>query len=69
MKAAKRTPQTWQMNPDKLDADEVQFWANGVMVSGMMPKTRAAEMIRAGRAFVMTGQAVGALDSNGYCNS
>ena len=55
------TPADWQRNPDSIDTDKVQFWREGIMITAMMSKTTAQELVKDGKAFVMTGQAIGAL--------
>jgi len=67
-KAPAYKPQGWQLDPQKLDSDKVQLWRNGVM-AGVISKMDAQEMVRQGRAFVVTGQAIGALTPEGMSNA
>lgn len=58
-------PSGWQLDPEQIKTDKVQFWRHGVLVSGYFSKERAKEMVRAKTAFVMSDQAIGALASDG----
>lgn len=68
-KAERGTPQDWQKLPQNILTERVQFWRNGVMVSGDMAKGEAQRLVATGAAFVMSEQAVGALDAHGRYNS
>ena len=57
-----RTPKAWQKDYRNIDTGYVQFWSNGIMVTARMIKTDAIELVRSGKAFVITGQAIGMLD-------
>lgn len=55
-------PAEWQKNPDNVTTETVQYWSwGGSMLTAQMSNAVAREHIRAGRAFVITGQAIGAL--------
>ena len=64
MKNAKKyeyRPQGWQLDPSHIDSKKVQFWKNGIMVTAQMEKIAAQELVSNGNAFVITGQAIGAM--------
>lgn len=46
---------------DMLDTNKVQFWKNGVMMTAQLPLEEAKKMVREGKAFVITAQAIGAM--------
>ena len=46
---------------DKIETARVQYWRNGVMLTAQMTREQAQELVTAGEAFVITGQAVGAI--------
>jgi len=60
-----------QLNPENIHTDSVnvQYWRNGVMITAMMSIENARESIKAIRAFVITSQAVGSIDEEGFLNS
>lgn len=63
MKTAKQhTPLTWQLDPNQLETEQVQVW--GETMRGLVPLETAREMVSRGSHFVMTGQAIGAIDSD-----
>jgi hypothetical protein len=62
-------PLPWQKDPSYLDAPKVQFWREGVMTSAMMPLQVAKEQVSLGIAFVISSQAIGALNEKGEYNS
>ena len=51
-----------QLDPAFVVTDRVQLWRNGVLLS-VLSYEEAEEMVRDGRAFVICGQAIGALRS------
>ena len=55
------TPQAWQTDPNQVQSERVQFWSDGVMVTAQMPLEAARARIDGGRAFVINGQAIGAM--------
>ena len=61
-------PTEQQMNPSRVETATVQFWRNGVMATAQMTRETARQMVREGQAFVISGQAVGAME-NGFSNS
>jgi len=61
-------PTPEQLNPSRLETSEVQFWYNGVMM-GLLSLEEAQEKVRNGEAFVITSQAIGALNPDGSSNS
>ncbi len=54
----KYIPKDWQMNPDNIDVEQVQYWRNGVMLTGQMTSETAKQLVREKKAFVCTGQAI-----------
>ena len=62
------TPRPDQTNPENVTSGNVQFWSNGVMRTAQMTRETAREMVASGEAFVISAQAVGALQ-NGQRNS
>ena len=61
---AKRTTKTnkpvaWQTNPAYITTDMVQYWLRGSFVK--VTKAEAITKINQGKAFVISGQAIGAL--------
>lgn len=60
-----RKPAEWQMNPENIQTKTVQFWRKGVMVTAMTTNEQAKQMVREGRAFVISSQAIGALTEDG----
>lgn len=62
---ARWTAQSWQTDPDSLETEKVQFWKGGTMMTAQMTKEHAQELVRSGRAFVISSQAIGQLDENG----
>lgn len=69
---SKRTyyPQDWQKDPSKLETSHVQVWVNGSMVTAMMPLETARDRVRKGQSFVISSQAIGAIDfETGECAS
>lgn len=63
------TPQDWQMDVRNILTERVQFWRNGVMMTGEMSKGEAQRLVASRAAFIISEQAVGALDANGRYNS
>ena len=55
------TLQDWQLDPNRITSETVQYWRNGVMLTAQMRRAEARERVRTGLAFVMTSQAIGAL--------
>lgn len=54
----------WQRDPSSLTTDRVQVWSNGIMLT-LIPRAAAQEMVKGHRGFVISEQAVGALDDDG----
>ena len=52
------------MNPDHIRTETVQLWKNGVMITAQLSKEEAKEMVKSGKAFVITGQAIGLLEGD-----
>ena len=58
------TPAQWQKDPNSIDATlpRVQYWTKGgTMLTAQMPNETAKELVRIGKAFVITGQAINEL--------
>jgi len=61
------TPTPWQRNPLNIrtDADEpIQYWRDGDMITAVS-SAAAQDLVRRGKAFVITSYAIGALDEKG----
>ena len=58
-------PQDWQKDPAKITEPMVQYWRHGIMVTAQYRRDAARAAVINSEAFVMTGQAIGALDSDG----
>jgi len=67
-KPTKYYPPPEQRDPSRLTTEEVQFWYNGVLLS-LLSLEEAREKVRRGEAFVITSQAIGALNADGSSNS
>ena len=66
--STKYYPSPEQRDPSRLTTEEVQFWYNGLMM-GLLSLEEAREKVRRGEAFVITSQAIGALNEDGSSNS
>lgn len=64
-----KKPQKWQTNPKNVNTDRVQYWRNGILHQADMNLDVARSLILQGKAFVITDQAIGALDVAGNMNS
>lgn len=51
----------WQKNPESIKIERVQYWRRGIMLTAQMTKEAAQELVENGEAFVITGQAIGAV--------
>ena len=49
------------MNPEHIKTEEVQLWKDSIMVTAQLSKEKAKEMVREGKAFVISSQAIGLL--------
>ena len=67
-KPTKYYPPPEQRDPGRLTTEEVQFWYNGVLLS-LLSLEEAREKVQRGEAFVITSQAIGALNEDGSSNS
>jgi len=61
-------PTSEQRDPSRLITEQVQFWYSGVMM-GLLSLEEARKKVRRGEAFVITSQAIGALNPDGSSNS
>ena len=52
--------ENWHFNPDNIETSRVQFWVNGLMMT-RVDNAEARRLVRVGRAYVITAQAIGAL--------
>ena len=68
MKRKEYRPTGHQLDPKRIETDTVQYWRNGVMMTAQMSNATAQEMVRDGRAFVISSQAIGAI-INGVSHS
>jgi len=53
----------WQRDPNRIETDKVQYWRNGIMLTAMMDKKTAQDLVREGKAFVITSQAIGDINN------
>lgn len=60
-----RRPAAWQLDPQGITTDTVQYWKGGTMLTAQLTKLRAQELVADGNAFVISSQAIGALDKDG----
>ena len=58
-------PTLSQLNFAYLDTVKVQYWVGGVMTT-LVSIEEARELVRTKRAFVISSQAIGAMDELGY---
>ena len=65
----KRMPIQSQKDASRLETDRVQYWRGGVMVSGQVKLAEARGLVQTGHAFVINGQAIGAVDEDGFLDS
>jgi len=49
-------------DPNRTETETVQYWRNGIMVTAMMTKETAKELVRTGQAYVINGQAIRATE-------
>ena len=59
-----RQPKAWQVDPANVQTAKVQYWRNGVCMSDVA-LDKAREMVANGSAFVISAQAIGALNEKG----
>ncbi|MEW6726885.1 MAG: hypothetical protein AB1327_08000 [Bacillota bacterium] len=52
-------PAAWQRNPETLKASKVQYWSNGSMLTAQMTLQEAQRLVKEGKAYVITKQAIG----------
>ena len=57
----KWTPSEWQLNPDNIKTEKVQYWNDCCMLTAQMLKSEAQELVKSGKAFIITEQAIGVL--------
>ena len=53
------------LDPDVLETDKVQYWANGIMLTAMMTREDARKLVIEGKAFVICSQAIGYINERG----
>ena len=58
-------PTGWQLNFAYVNSQKVQYWSHGVMIT-LLSHKEAQELVSNKRAFVISDQAIGALDELGY---
>ncbi len=46
---------------NKIKTAKVQYWRNGIMLTAQMTREQARKLVDDGEAFVITGQAIGAI--------
>jgi len=59
---AKMKPQVDKTDPDRIVTETVQYWKGGVMLTAMMKKEVAKELVRTGEAYIITSQAIQAAE-------
>lgn len=55
-------PQIDKTDPNRIETETVQYWQNGIMLTAMMTKETARELVRNGQAYVINGQAIRAAE-------
>ena len=55
----------WQRDSSNIKTETVQFWMNGCMATAQMSKAQAVNAVNKGAAFVISEQAIGAIDKDG----
>jgi len=56
-------PQEWQVNPENIDTAKVQYWSyGGIMITAQMTQADARQLVREGKAYIITGQAIGQME-------
>ena len=63
VKSKRFVPASWQKDPNRIKTDTVQFWKNGTMLTAQMPNADAKRMVKTGKAFVISSQAIGVEES------
>jgi len=60
----KKNYKAWQTNPESIDSNlsAIQYWLHGSMMTAQMKVAGAKEMVKDGRAFVISSQAIGAIE-------
>lgn len=57
----KWSPKEWQTNPENIKTEKVQYWNDCCMLTAQMLKSEAQELVKIGKAFIITEQAIGVL--------
>lgn len=52
-------PSGWQINPETITSNKVQYWSNGTMITAQITNEKAKNMIKNGEAFAISSQAIG----------
>lgn len=61
-------PKGWQLDPEMIDTEKVQYWHNGIMLTANITRENAQRMITKNEAFVISSQAIGSM-LNGIATS
>lgn len=51
-------PSGWQLDPEQIKTETVQYWVGLTMMTAFMKKAEAQELVKNGYAFVCTEQAI-----------
>jgi hypothetical protein len=54
-------PASWQLEPERLTAQRVQLWREGIMLT-LISLQDAQDMVRQGRAYIISSTAIGILE-------
>lgn len=54
----------WQLNPNSVNSQNIQLWSPDIMLTAKLRKEEAQQMVRDGRCFVITSQAIGFKEKN-----
>jgi len=63
-KQIKQKPTAWQLDPNNIETERVQYWYQETMLT-LLSNSDARTLVANGSAFVITDQAIGAMNSNG----
>jgi len=63
-KVNEKFPADWQLDPKQIDNPTVQLWLrSGTMITAQLPKKDAQKLVKAKKAYVITGQAIGMFEN------
>ena len=61
----KYRPKEWQLDSSNVKTAHVQYLVNGILLT-RIPYLQARKYVDEGKAFVISDQAIGSLDEEGY---